>query len=93
MNTGEQSAQARRRQHGEKRHQTEPFLAVFVDIDRQSLQKHDAGPVLQLGQQRVQDVNMRLGIYFLLDRLVESDDGVSYCALKCQKEVKNIMKD
>lgn len=72
-----------------KGHQTEPFLAVFVDIDGQSLQKYDTSPILQLGQQGVQDVDMRLRVYFLLDSLVESDDGVSYCTLKCQREARN----
>lgn len=32
-----------------KTHQAEPFLAVFVNVDRQSFQKYDPGPVLQLG--------------------------------------------
>lgn len=32
-----------------KTHQAEPFFTVFINIDRQSLQKHDPGPVLQLG--------------------------------------------
>ena len=31
---------------------------------------------------------MRLGIYLLLDSLVESDDSVSYCAFTSQIQVK-----
>ena len=80
-----------RMQHSKKnKYQTKPFLAVFVDIDRQSFQKHHTCPTLQLWQQRVNDVSMYLGIYFLLDCLVESDDGVSYCALKSQRGVKKM---
>ena len=49
MNRGDRSAHVYRGLHGEKMHQTESFLAVFVDINRQSLQKHDTSPILQLG--------------------------------------------
>lgn len=31
---------------------------------------------------------MRLGVYFLFDGLVEGNDGVSYCASKCKREMK-----
>ena len=77
-----------RRPDSEKGYQIKSYLAVFIDIDCQSLQEHDACSALQLGQERVQDVNMCLGVNLLLDCLVKSNDGVSYCALKCQREMK-----
>lgn len=58
-------------------------------MDGQSFEKDDAGSVLELGQERVENIDMGLGVNLFFNGLVEREDGVSYCALNSQSGVRD----